>query len=295
METKPLDVEKAVSERYSAGARVVEKTLCCPVDYDPKLLAAIPEEILERDYGCGNPTPFVRPGDTVLDLGSGAGKACYLAAQLAGRHGRVIGIDMNDEMLQLARQHRSGFAERIGYDNVEFRKARIQDLRVDLDLLEERLREYPVRSLDDLAELEEIRSKLAADHPLVADSSVDCIVSNCVLNLVRKEDRIRLFQEIYRVLRNGGRAAISDIVSDEPIPASLQRDPALWSGCISGAFQEREFLRAFADAGFHGMEIVARGAKPYAVVEGIEFRSITVTARKGKPGPCSENRGDTCC
>lgn len=295
MGTKPMDVEKAVSERYSAGARAVEETLCCPVDYDPGLLKAIPKEVLERDYGCGNPTPFVRPGDTVLDLGSGAGKACYLAAQLAGRNGRVIGIDMNDEMLQLARKHRPGFAERVGYDNVEFRKARIQDLRVDLELLEERLRERPNRSLDDPARLEEIRSRLAADHPLVADGSIDCIVSNCVLNLVRKEDRIRLFQEIFRVLRNGGLAAISDIVSDQPIPASLQEDPKLWSGCISGAFQEKDFLRAFEDAGLHGMEIAARGGKPFAVVEGIEFHSITVTARKGKAKPRSENRGASCC
>ena len=98
-----LDVERAVGDRYAAAANERETALCCPIDYDPRYLKAIPEEVLERDYGCGDPSRYVRPGDTVLDLGSGGGKICFIAAQIAGKEGRVIGVDMNDEMLGLAR------------------------------------------------------------------------------------------------------------------------------------------------------------------------------------------------
>src|SRR5690606_23936369 len=119
---------------------------------------------------------------------------------------------------------------------------------------------------------------LRQSSPLIADDSIDVVISNCVLNLVRREDRRQLFSEMYRVLKNGGRACISDIVSDEDVPAHLQRDGQLWSGCLSGAFREDEFLAAFEDAGFYGVEIVARQSEPWAVIEGIEFRSMTVRA-----------------
>src|SRR5919109_574756 len=98
-------VEDAVRERYGAGAKTVEPALCCPVSYDPKYLAAIPDEVIERDYGCGDPTPYVRPGDTVLDLGAGGGKVCFIAAQVASPSGRVIGVDCNPDMLALARRN----------------------------------------------------------------------------------------------------------------------------------------------------------------------------------------------
>ena len=123
---------------------------------------------------------------------------------------------------------------------------------------------------------------------MIADESVDVIVSNCVLNLVRPEDKKQLFAEMYRVLKRGGRVAISDIVSDEAVPEHLARDPNLWSACVSGAFQEEEFLRAFEEAKFHGIQIEDFSSKPYQTVEGIEFRAITVTAYKGKEGPCIE-------
>jgi arsenite methyltransferase len=115
---------------------------------------------------------------------------------------------------------------------------------------------------------------------------VDVVVSNCVLNLVRDEDKEALFSEIFRCLRKGGRAVVSDIVADETVPASLKLDPELWSGCISGAFDEAAFLEAFAAAGFHGIEVLKRDAAPWRTVAGIEFRSITVQAFKGKQGPC---------
>jgi SAM-dependent methyltransferase len=123
---------------------------------------------------------------------------------------------------------------------------------------------------------------------LIADESIDVVVSSCVLNLVRAEDKKQLFTEMYRVLKRGGRVAISDIVSDEPVPDHLARDPNLWSACVSGAFQEEEFLRAFEEAKFHGVQIEDFSSKPYQTVEGIEFRAITVTAYKGKEGPCIE-------
>jgi len=107
-----------------------------------------------------------------------------------------------------------------------------------------------------------------------------------MLNLVRDEDKRQLFAEIFRVLKKGGRAVISDIVEDEPVPSHLKKDPDLWSGCISGALQESEFLQAFAAAGFHGMEILKQDEQPWCTVEGIEFRSLTLAAYKGKQGPC---------
>jgi arsenite methyltransferase len=284
----PLDPERAVRARYAAAAQVREAALCCPVDYDARLLEPIPQEVIERDYGCGDPSRHVRPGDVVLDLGSGGGKICFIASQVAGPEGRVIGVDVNPEMLALARGAAPQVAQRIGYANVDFRRARIQDLALDLDALDGWLRAHPVRSSDDVARLEAEQRRLRREAPLVPDASVDLVVSNCVLNLVREEDKRALVAEIFRVLRVGGRIALSDIVSDEPVPPHLADDPELWSGCISGAFQELGLLRALEDAGFHGLALADWKAEPFAVVEGIEFRSVTVTARKGKQGPCWE-------
>ncbi len=282
----PLDVEEAVRDRYGKAALAREAALCCPVSYDPKLLAALPAEILERDYGCGDPSEHVRPGETVLDLGSGGGKICYLAAQVVGAAGRVIGIDANDDMLDLARRHQAGMAAKLGFANVEFRKGRIQDLRLSLDAVEARLRQRPIKDAAGWAEFEAWRHAERAERPLVADGAVDVVVSNCVLNLVRTEDKAEMFREMHRVLKPGGRAAISDIVCDEDVPLDLQRDPDLWSGCISGAFREDAFLAAFAAAGFVGMTIAKRDAAPWQTVAGLEFRSMTVVAWKGRSGPC---------
>ncbi|MBI4622108.1 MAG: methyltransferase domain-containing protein, partial [Verrucomicrobia bacterium] len=191
-----MPLETVVEERYAAAARRTQDALCCPVDYDPHFLEIIPQEVIERDYGCGDPSRWVQKGDTVLYLGSGTGKICFIAAQVVGPKGRVIGVDMTDEMLD----------------------------------------------------------------------------------------------EIFRVLRLGGRAVISDIVSDEPVPEEMQCDLALWSGCISGALTETAFLEAFERAGFHGIELVKRDEQPWRTVQGIEFRSLTVRAFKGKPGPCFERK-----
>jgi len=283
-----IDFESAVLRRYGNAAREVETCLCLPVNYDKSLLSVIPGEIIEKDYGCGDPSRYIRAGETVLDLGSGSGKACYIISQIVGSTGKVIGIDFNPPMLELARKHRKSIGEKLGYHNVEFRRGRIQDLKANLELADQYLQQNPVRSVGDLARFEDFQSKMAREQPLVADESIDVVVSNCVLNLVRPEDKKTLFAEMYRVLKRGGRAVISDIVSDEAVPEHLANDPDLWSACVSGAFQEEEFLRAFEEAMFHGVQIEELRSEAYQTVEGIEFRAITVTAYKGKEGPCIE-------
>ncbi|MDH3590960.1 MAG: methyltransferase domain-containing protein, partial [Planctomycetota bacterium] len=224
-----LDTDAAVRARYSDAAQSRETELCCPVSYNPEYLEIIPDEVLERDYGCGDPSACLRDGETVLDLGSGGGKICFIAGQVVGPSGHVIGVDMNPEMLALARSA----LPKTGLENVEFREGRIQDLTYNAAEAARFLAERPVRNAQDALALQEHLAR----HPLVADESVDVVVSNCVLNLVSGKEKTRLFREIYRVVKNGGRAVISDIVSDEPVPVAMQADSKLWSGCISGAMR----------------------------------------------------------
>ena len=196
---------------------------------------------------------------------------------------------MTDDMLEVARRNIPVVASRIGYSNVEFRKGRIQDLALDLDLLDESLRVKPVASAADFMNLDSIAQEIREKKPLIESDSIDVVVSNCVLNLVESEQKPKLFQEIFRVLKRGGRAVISDIVSDEPVPEEMRKDSHLWSGCISGALTEEGFLKAFTDAGFYGVELVKFETKPWQTVKGIEFRSVTVQAFKGKQGLCFEH------
>ena len=209
-------------------------------------LQVLPAEILDRDYGCGDPSAWVRSGETVLDLGSGGGKICYIAAQIVGATGRVIGVDINDEMLALARKYQAQIGDALGFHNVEFRRGEIQNLR-----------------------------------PIIESDSIDVVLSNCVLNLVETAQKARLFDEMFRVVKDGGRVAISDIVSDRDVPTSMRDDAELWSGCISGAYQENAFIQAFERAGFSDVQIVKRDEAPWQTIENIEFRSVTVQAYKG--------------
>lgn len=282
------NVETAVRARYGAASQMKEEALCCPVEYDPQYLKILPNEIIERDYGCGDPSAFVKTGETVLDLGSGGGKICYIASQIVGESGKVIGVDTNTEMLALAEKYRGEMAEKIGYGNTEFHYGKIQDLKLNLNLVDEYLQTNPIKTADDFFGYESFVAKLKAENPLIADDSIDVILSNCVLNLVKPEDKKRMFAEMFRVLKRGGRVAISDIVADEDVPEHLQKNAELWSGCISGAFREDLFVEVFERAGFYGVEIVKRDEKPWRVVEGIEFRAVTITAYKGKQGACFE-------
>jgi arsenite methyltransferase len=280
--------ETIVRERYASGAKAIEAKLCCPVEYQSDYLKVIPREVIERDYGCGDPSRYLREGETVLDLGSGTGKICFIATQIVGPNGRVIGVDMTNEMLEVARRNAPIVASRIGYSNIEFRKGRIQDLALDLERLDAELKRSPIMDAASFLAADELAEELRVKHPLVASDSIDVVVSNCVLNLVEPKSKGQLFEEIFRVLRKGGRVVISDIVSDEEVPEELQSDPELWSGCISGALTEERFLNAFEKAGFYGIQILKRDVDPWRTVQGIEFRSITIEAFKGKQGECFE-------
>ena len=198
----------------------------------------------------------------------------------------MIGVDTNVEMQDLARRHQGVVAAQVGWDNVEFRRGRIQDLRLDLEAVHAWLQDNPITGADQLSRFEAEQLRLRREQPLIPDDSVDVVVSNCVLNLVKDEDKVVLFEEIARVLKRGGRAVISDIVADEEVPEHLKADPVLWSGCVSGALTETGFLEAFERAGFYGIEILSRSEAPWRTVEGIEFRSVTVRAYQGKSGPC---------
>jgi len=184
--------------------------------YSALELAAIPPEA-EMGLGCGNPQTIaaLAPGQTVLDLGSGGGIDCFLAARRVGPTGRVIGVDMTPEMVSRARAS----AARGGYSNVEFR----------------------------LGEIE---------HLPVADASVDVIISNCVINL--SPDKPQVFREMYRVLRPGGRVAVSDVVAIAPLPEHLRRDLALMAGCVAGAASVAELEHMLRQSGFENIRVQTR-------------------------------------
>ena len=281
-----MNVESVVLGRYSEGAKEKQEALCCPVDYDSKLLKLLPAEILEKDYGCGDPSRHVREGDTVLDLGSGSGKNCYMAAQLVGERGSVIGIDMNDDMLALARRYQQEMAEKLGNDRVSFLKGRIQDLALDVAAMEQWLNQNPVVDHPSFMKFEDWRRKQRQSSPMIRNNSIDLVISNCVLNLVSDADKYQLVNEISRVVKPGGRIAISDIVSDETVPEQLKQDETLWSGCISGAFQEQELLARFSEAGFIGLCLENWSTDPWQVIDGIEFRSVTLTGYKPQSAEC---------
>lgn len=276
-----MNITSSVQERYAEGANKRQAELCCPVNYNAEYLKIIPDEVIERDYGCGDPSQYVRKGDVVLDLGSGGGKICFIAAQVVGGQGRVIGVDMTDDMLDLARRNEPIVAEKLGYSNIEFKKGNIQDLKTDMELVDEYLKTHPATDTESLGALKTYIQKIGEEKPMIADNSIDIIVSNCVLNLVSDQEKKQLFKEMYRVLKVGGRIAISDIVSDEASPEHLKKDEKLWSGCISGAFQEHEFGQLLEDVGFYGVTIDKFDDDPWQVVEGIEYRSMTILAWKG--------------
>lgn len=278
-----LRATDATMERYGDAAEESEAALCCPITYDADT-SHIPQEILDIDYGCGDPTVYAEEGQTVLDLGSGSGKHCFMIARKVGPAGRVIGVDKTPEMLARARAAVWTVTANLGFPapNVEFRHGCIENLRIDKDRLLGWLGENTVKNYDDLERLEVHLD----ESPMVASSSVDLVVSNCVLNLVDDNRKKRLLREIFRVVRRGGSVAISDIVADRPIPDAMKQDPTLWSGCLSGAFQWHDFHQAFEEAGFHGI----REEKSWfwQRVGEINFFSVTVRAWKGKQGPCYE-------
>ena len=210
-----------VREFYGQAAEKPQAELCCPTRPDENDLAHIPKEVVERFYGCGSPVTAaaLAPGETMIDLGSGAGIDCFIAAKKVGAQGRVYGIDMTDQMLAVARECQPKVAEALGYDAVEFRRGYLEQIPVE-------------------------------------DAAADVITSNCVINL--SPDKPRVFREIWRALRDHGRVVIADIVSDREVPPRMRADGQLWGECISGALTEEAFLASLERAGFYGVSVLQK-------------------------------------
>jgi MoaA/NifB/PqqE/SkfB family radical SAM enzyme/ubiquinone/menaquinone biosynthesis C-methylase UbiE len=235
-----------IQRYYGEAAREPKGEICSPVAFDPRLIAHVPEEIAARSYGCGSPVlkAGVREGERVLDLGSGAGLECFLASRLVGRKGRVIGVDMTGDMLSLANGARAEVSQRLGYDNVSFVRGLLEDLGF-------------------------------------ADASFDAVVSNCVVNL--SPEKLKVFAEIRRVLKPGGRLVISDIVSRRELPQKIRFNPRLRGECIAGALTQAKLLRMLEKLGFVGAEVMEQTL--WRTVEEVEFDSVTVRAWKPAQRP----------
>ena len=240
----PIDeITQKVSDRYARAASTGEQ-MCCPTSYDmADLQSFIPEEVLKISYGCGTPAGLktVCQGETVLDIGSGGGIDCFAASRLVGPTGRVIGIDMTDTMLAIARKNAPVVAANLDYptSNVEFRKG-------------------------------------MADAIPVIDSSVDLIISNCVINLA--PDKRKVFREMFRVTKPGGRFTISDIVADQTVPQYLAHDAEKWGDCLSGALTLTDYIAGMMGAGFLGIHLI--NSSPWQVIDSIHFFSVTLTGYK---------------
>ena len=246
------DITQQVSDRYAHAASTGEQ-MCCPTSYDMgHLTTFIPEEVLKISYGCGTPAGLktVQTGETVLDIGSGGGIDCFEASRLVGPIGCVIGIDMTDTMLEIARKNSAVVAANLGYpaSNVEFRKG-------------------------------------LADAMPVEDGTIDLIISNCVINLA--PDKRKVFREMYRVAKPGGRFTISDIVSDQTVPQYLVHDTQKWGDCLSGALTLTEYMNGITAAGFLGIHLVT--CSPWRVIDGIHFFSVTLTGYKLPPAPTASS------
>jgi len=233
---KEKEIKKAVREGYAkiasqgnsccgqssscCGSAAVAQDISKKIGYAEEEMKAVPEGA-NLGLGCGNPVALasLKKGETVLDLGSGAGFDCFLAAQKVGAKGKVIGVDMTPEMLDKAREN----ARKGKYKNVEFRLGEIENLPV-------------------------------------ADSSVDVIISNCVINL--SPDKARVFAEAFRVLKPGGRLMVSDIVLLQELPDAIKNSVQAYIGCLSGAVMKAEYLRLIKKAGFKDVSILDESCFP---------------------------------
>jgi SAM-dependent methyltransferase len=210
-------VREHYAERIKNNASCCGGDSCCSGDsklYPEELLATLPEGESAVSYGCGDPITLaaLTPGQTVLDLGSGAGIDCFFAAKKVGETGHVIGVDMTPEMIERA----TTSAQRLNISNVEFRQGYIEELPVD-------------------------------------SNTVDVIISNCVINL--SPDKSRVFAETFRVLKPGGKLAVSDIVTDGPLPDSVRKSLSAWAGCVAGAVDASEYIGMMEAVGFTNVSI----------------------------------------
>jgi ubiquinone/menaquinone biosynthesis C-methylase UbiE len=234
----------------------LKTSACCASDALPphvrEVLKEIDYEILDKFYGCGSPIPYAIEGSVILDLGSGTGRDVYVASKLVGETGKVIGVDMTYEQLEVARRHVDSQMERFGYSepNVEFHKGYIEDL----------------------------------ESIGIEDSSVDIVISNCVINL--SQDKRAVFSEIFRVLKEGGELYFSDVFADRRIPEHLQTDPVFVGECLGGALYIEDFRRMLRELGCPDYRIVTNRTlilddpKMKEMAGDISFYSMTIRAFK---------------
>jgi SAM-dependent methyltransferase len=243
MTQNPTTIHESVREHYAEQAR--SGSSCCGGNnelYPSSLLTNLPDDVTNFSLGCGNPLSVaaLQPGEIVLDLGSGGGLDCFLAARQVGESGHVIGVDMTPEMLERARLA----ASRLVIQNVEFRAGYLEKL--------------PVES-----------------------STVDVVISNCVINL--SPDKPQVFREVFRTLKPGGRVAVSDTVTDGPLPENLRKDMEAWGACIAGALDVNEYTTGLTAAGFTDVKVQPKGDASEmiesAALKGKIF-SATIMARK---------------
>jgi len=266
------EVKEQVRQKYGSAARAVAEAgnlkACCepglrccdPITanlYSDSEKGLIPEKAVQASLGCGNPTALIdlKPGEVVLDLGSGGGIDVLLSARRVGPTGNAYGLDMTDDMLALARENQ----RQAGVENVEFRKGEIENI------------------------------------PL-ADNSVDVVISNCVINLSANKDQV--LRETFRVLKPGGRLAVSDVVVRGSVPEAVRQSMLLWVGCIAGALEEQDYRAKLIDAGFAGVAfettrvynvedarrfLTEAGVDVDAIAPAVEGRFISAFIRAVKP------------
>jgi SAM-dependent methyltransferase len=278
----PSDLKAAIREKYGqaatraqagatscCGTGSTSKSCCDPITsnlYDAAQAGDVPEAAMLASLGCGNPTALaeLKPGETVLDLGSGGGIDVILSARRVGPTGKAYGLDMTDEMLALAQENK----RRSGLTNVEFLRGEIENI------------------------------------PL-PNNSVDVIISNCVINLSGDKDRV--LQEAFRVLKPGGRFAVSDVVVRGEVPAAMRKSMELWVGCIGGALSEDDYRGKLAKAGFTGIELEVtrvynvedaaahlsgQGIEVETAVKEVGDKIVSAFVRAAKPAACC---AATCC
>lgn len=266
MNKRHEDVKQYYGEELQS-TEDLKTTACCPVGSMPDdikpYIANIHGDVLDKFYGCGSPIPPVLEGKTVLDLGCGSGRDCYILSQMVGEKGHVIGVDMTDEQLDVAKKYQGWHAEKFGHEvsNIDFQKSYIEDLSQ------------------------------------VADNSVDLVVSNCVINL--SSDKGKVFKEIFRVLKAGGELYFSDVFADRRIPKHLKDDPVLVGECLAGALYIEDFRRLLRDINCLDYRIISQG--PIALEDTdiekklgmINFSSITIRSFKCDFEDICEDYGHT--
>ncbi|MBI5477424.1 MAG: methyltransferase domain-containing protein [Deltaproteobacteria bacterium] len=251
-----LESVKAYYGKVLSSNKDLQTSACCTAEAMPphlrELLKDVHEEVQDKFYGCGSPIPSELEGRTVLDLGSGSGRDCYLLSRLVGARGRVIGVDMTAEQLEVARRHVGWHTAKYGYatPNVEFKQGYIEDL----------------------------------EGAGVASSSIDVVVSNCVVNL--SPDKRRVFSEVLRVLKPGGELIFSDVFADRRLADAHRKDPVLLGECLGGALYMEDFRRTLLELGCRDYRVVS--SSPLALgnadierkVGNVTFTSRTIRAFK---------------